>query len=684
MTGSLGLSPESSQGTDTNAARIAGLPGRVVIENVQPQVDSGAFPAKAIINDSFTVTADIFADGHDVLSAVLQYRHCDAPPDWLETPFEYVINDRWRAEFTPDRLGEYVFRVAAWVDKFKTWIYQFERRVAAEQDVGTDLLIGAALVEYTAGKAHGAEKLLLEEFAANLANTEVSQAERIEQALDPALGLLVHKHPERSGQSISQPELRMTADPALARFSAWYEMFPRSASPEPGRHGTFKDCEARLEYIASMGFDVLYLPPIHPIGRTNRKGKNNSVTAEKGDAGSPWAIGSSEGGHKSIHPELGTLDEFRHLVSVARDAGIEVALDIAFQCSPDHPYLDEHPEWFRTRPDGTVQYAENPPKKYEDIVPIDFDTPDVDALIDELIDVVRYWMKQGVRIFRVDNPHTKPFILWERLISTLKSEDPSVLFLSEAFTRPKVMHRLARAGFSQSYTYFAWRNTKWEIENYLAEVTSSPVADFFRPNLWPNTPDILNDYLQTGGRAGFMVRFALAATLGASYGIYGPPFELLESTPREQGSEEYLHSEKYEIRHWDVDRDDSLSGFISRVNRTRRDQTALQHNHGLTFHYVDNPELICYSKVSPVDGSVVLIAINLDPHHRQAGWVSVDRVATGLENVSNFQVHDLLTDARYIWHEGSNYIELNPASTPVHIFAIRRYVRTEHDFDYFM
>ena len=657
---------------------------RVVIENVRPQVDDGAYPAKAIINDPFEVSADIFADGHDVLMAILQYRHEDEPDGWQETAFEHTVNDRWVSSVVPEKLGIHVYRVVAWVDSFKTWRHQLERRVEAGQDVATDLLIGAAIVETAIERADGAERNLLSALTGTLGDAKLPATERVPTAMDDVLATLMEKYPDRSAETVYKPELRVDVDPVYARYSAWYEMFPRSASPEPGKHGTFADCEARLPYIKEMGFDVLYLPPIHPIGRTNRKGKNNSVIAEPDDVGSPWAIGAAEGGHRDIHPELGTLEEFKSLVSNAREQGIEVALDMAFQCSPDHPYVKEHPDWFRRRPDGTVQYAENPPKKYEDIVPFDFDSPDREALVEELIDVVRHWVKQGVRIFRVDNPHTKPFALWERLIPTLKKEQPGLVFLAEAFTRPRVMYRLAKLGFSQSYTYYAWRNTDWELSSYVSEIMKPPVSDFFRPNFWPNTPDILTEYLQTGGRSGFMTRLALAATLNSNYGIYGPAFELLESQPREEGSEEYLDSEKYQLRHWDLKRADSLRGFITRINRIRQEHPALQHNRGIAFHKVDNPEIICFSKRSPSDNEVILVAANLDPHHGQSGWVTLDHREIGLEEASSFQVHDLLTDARYLWHGGRNYVELSPASSPVHIFVIRRYVRTEHDFDYYM
>ncbi|MEJ2102529.1 MAG: alpha-amylase family glycosyl hydrolase [Desulfobacterales bacterium] len=433
-----------------------------------------------------------------------------------------------------------------------------------------------------------------------------------------------------------------------------------------------------------MGFDVLYLPPIHPIGQTHRKGKNNTPQAGPDDPGSPWAIGSPEGGHRAIHPRLGTLEDFRRFVDKAKEFGITVALDLAFQCSADHPYVREHPEWFRQRPDGTIQFAENPPKTYEDIYPINFETDSWQALWNELLDVVRFWIDQGVRIFRVDNPHTKPFAFWEWLIGEIKKERPEVIFLSEAFTRPKVMYRLAKLGFSQSYTYFTWRNTKWELAQNFKELTQTEVREFFRPHVWPNTPDILTEYLQMGGRAAFMVRLALAATLGANYGIYGPAFELCVNKARELGSEEYLDSEKYEIKHWDLDRLENLRDFIARINRIRKENPALQNDWSLRFHIIDNEQLICYSKHTEDFSNIILTVVNLDPHHTHSGWMQLPLAELNLDPHQPFQMHDLISGARYLWHGSRNYLELNPQNMPVHIFRLRRKIRTEHDFDYFM
>jgi starch synthase (maltosyl-transferring) len=433
-----------------------------------------------------------------------------------------------------------------------------------------------------------------------------------------------------------------------------------------------------------MGFDILYLPPVHPIGKSFRKGKNNNVKCDPGEPGSPWAIGSSEGGHKSIHSELGTLDGFKNLISRAREFQIEIALDIAFQCSPDHPYIREHPEWFRHRPDGTIQFAENPPKKYQDIVPFDFECDDWKNLWRELKSVFDFWIAQGVKIFRVDNPHTKTFAFWEWCIGELKAKNPELIFLAEAFTRPKPMYRLAKLGFTQSYNYFPWRNSKDELEKYFMEITQPPVAEFFRPNLWPNTPDILAQSLQTDGRAAFAIRFILAATLGASYGIYGPAFELCENIPRGAGEEEYLNSEKYEIKRWNLSSPDSLENLITRANQIRRENPALQSNRNLKFHRTDNPELIAYTKSTDDQTDTILTIVNLSPHYKHSGWLDLPLEEFGLDTKKTFQMHDLLTDTRYLWRGARNYVELNPIFSSAHIFRLRRHVRTEHDFDYFM
>ncbi len=653
---------------------------RVVIDAVRPAVDGGLFPVKRVEGERVVVEADIFADGHDELSAALRYRHGERGR-WIEVPMQSSVNDLWRAEFQVSEVGDYFYTVQAWVDHFRSWRHGFGKKVAAEQDVAVELLAGAELVKLAAGRAKGQDRKNLEQAAKVLRGQDAAATER---ALTDELGILMEKYAERRWITNYAKVLAVTVDRAKARFSSWYELFPRSCAPTAGAHGSFKDCMDRLSYVAAMGFDVLYLPPIHPVGVAFRKGKNNAVRAEPDDVGSPWAIGAKEGGHKAIHPQLGSLADFQQLMTTAKEQGLEIALDIAFQCTPDHPYVQEHPEWFRKRPDGTIQYAENPPKKYQDIYPIDFESDDWQALWQELKSVIVFWCEQGVRIFRVDNPHTKAFPFWEWAIGAVKKDYPDALFLAEAFTRPKVMYRLAKIGFSQSYTYFAWRNTKLELTEYLTELTQTEVKEFFRPNLWPNTPDILTEYLQFGGRPAFVTRLVLAAMLGANYGIYGPAYELCDNVAREPGSEEYLNSEKYEIKHWDIDRADSLKELIGRVNRIRRQNPALHSDGSLQFHKIDNPEILCFSKQTEDLANVIVVVVNLDPHHSQSGWVEFDTQRLGLEAQQPYQMHELLTNARYLWHGARNFVQLDPQSAPTQIFRVRHKLRREQDFDYFL
>ncbi len=655
---------------------------RVMIEGVTPQVDGGRFPIKRTVGENVVVEADIFCDSHDVLSGVLLWRG-PSPEPWRESPMRFLVNDRWRSEFAITEAGRYRYTVEAWVDHFASWRRDLIKKFDADQDVSMDLLTGALLADKAAVGASGDDVRLLTESAQGL-RSDREMAERIELALREEFFQLMSKYPDRRLAARYDTELEVVADRERARFSTWYELFPRSCVSEGNRHGTFGDCEARLPAIAAMGFDVLYLPPIHPIGTTHRKGRNNSTAALPDDPGSPWAIGSEDGGHTAVHPELGTLDDFRRLAVAARRHDMEIALDMAFQCSPDHPFVRQHPEWFHKRPDGSIQYAENPPKKYQDIYPLNFETEHWKELWTALRDVVLFWAEQDVRIFRVDNPHTKSFAFWEWMIREVKEAYPDVLFLAEAFTRPKVMYRLAKLGFTQSYTYFAWRNTAQEITSYFEELTGTEVREFFRPSLWPNTPDILTEFLQVGGRPGFVIRLVLAATLGAAYGIYGPAFELGEHRHLEWGGEEYLDSEKFEIRRWDVDRPDSLKAVITRVNRIRRENPALQSDRNLTFHPVENENLICYSKNTPDLSNIVLTVVNLDPHHTQGGRLDVPEEVVGIDSGRPYQVHDLLSDARYLWQGGRNYVELDPRVAPAQIFRIRRKIRTERDFDYFM
>lgn len=653
-----------------------------MIEGIRPEIDAGRFPIKRAVGEDVVVEADVFADGHDSIGAALRYRHEDN--GWSECPMEFIGNDRWRASFPVTALGIYHYTITGWIDHFATWRRDMIKRREAGQNVQVDLLIGAQLIEAAGKRADGSDARTLAKSAQTIRTERLPLLDRIAAALSDDLAVTVSKYPDRRFASTYDRELSVVVDREKARFSTWYEMFPRSSSGKPGEHGTFKDLEARLPYVASMGFDVLYLPPIHPIGTAYRKGKNNNPAGAPDEPGSPWAIGSEEGGHKAIHPDLGTLDDFRQLIARAHTHGIEIAMDIAFQCSPDHPYVKEHREWFKIRPDGTVQYAENPPKKYQDIFPLDFETDQWKPLWDELKSVFDYWIAQGVKIFRVDNPHTKSFAFWEWVIGELRRRHPDVIFLSEAFTRPKVMYRLAKLGFTQSYNYFPWRNTKTELTQYFTELTRSEVTEFFRPNLWPNTPDILTEHLQHGGRPAFMSRLVLAATLGASYGIYGPAFELGEHRPLKQGSEEYLDSEKYEIRHWNLDRPESLREFIACVNRIRRENPALQRNERLHFHSGDNDQLICYSKSTSDLTNVIVIVVNLSPYHVHSGWLQLDLAALGLEADRPFQVQDLLTNAYYLWQGARNYIQVDPHSAPAHIFRVRRRLRTEQDFDYYL
>jgi starch synthase (maltosyl-transferring) len=597
------------------------------------------------------------------------------------------VNDVWTAEFTPPVPGRYRYTVTTWVDHFESWRHDLTRRDDCS-DIRIALQVGAGLVEAASRRARADDAAALFAWAALLRDTADDAKRRSDAtamkaiALDPARASMAARYPDR--RFAASTTLELIADRKRAQFSTWYELFPRSAAGEPKRHGTFRDVEARLPYVAQLGFDVLYLPPIHPIGRINRKGANNALAAGKEDVGSPWAIGSAEGGHKDILPQLGTLQDFKSLVGKARESGIDIALDIAFQCAPDHPYVRSHPEWFRHRPDGSVQYAENPPKKYQDIYPFDFESDDWRGLWEELKSVMVFWISQGVRIFRVDNPHTKAFVFWEWVIGEIKRDHPDVIFLAEAFTRPKVMHRLAKLGFTQSYTYFTWRTSKQQLTEYFTELSEAPGREYFRPNVWPNTPDILQEALHTGVRAVYATRLVLAATLSANYGIYGPAFELMESTPREPGSEEYRDSEKYQLRAWAIDRPDSLWPLLARINRIRRDNPALQSDHNLKFCAVDNDQLIAYVKHDAASQNSVLTVVNLDPYNPQSGWLILDLGPLGIDPEQPYQVHDLVSDQRYQWRGSRNFVMLDPQRMPAHVFRLRRHLRSERDFDYFL
>ena len=673
----------SPNGYNSPLAEIGEGRRRVIVERVTPQIDGGRYAVKRITGEPIQVEADIFADGHDALAACVRVRRLGAER-WDEAPMRALVNDRWAGALVAGGMGTYEYIVLAWVDHFMSWSRDLAKRITAGQDITVDLQIGAALIDEAAEAAGQIEPAdALRSYASALRANDPSSGA---QATSPELAELMADHLPRRYATSSEP-LPLSVDRERARYSTWYELFPRSTSAVPGQHGTFKDVQARLPYVAELGFDVLYLTPIHPIGRLFRKGKDNRPSAQPGEPGSPYAIGSDEGGHKSLHPELGTLEDFRELVRAARDYGMEIALDNAFQCAPDHPYVTDHPEWFRARPDGTIQYAENPPKKYQDIYPFDFETRDWQALWLELKSYFDFWIEQGVKIFRVDNPHTKSFRFWEWCIGALKREHPELIFLAEAFTRPKVMYNLAKLGFNQSYTYFTWRTEKWELTEYMTELTQGEAADFFRPNFWPNTHDILTPQFYPGQRATFLARLALAATLSASYGIYGPAYELMLHQPV-AGREEYIDNEKYELRHWDLDQQGSLRHFIARVNRIRRENPALQSNERLRFHRVDNnyqpnPQLIAYSKASPDGANIILTVVNLDPYATQFGWVELPLADLGLDPDQPYQAHDLVSDMRYNWSGAHNYVELNPYIMPVHIFVLRRRVRAEQGFEYY-
>jgi len=656
---------------------------RTIIEHVTPEIDAGRFPIKRVIGERVIVEADIFTDGHDRAAAVLLWRHEQEESAWREVAMEPLVNDRWRGAFTVSALGRYCYTLVAWTDRFKTWVYDLAKRVDAAQDVRVDLLIGAELVEGALKRAgqDSPHAALLTSYAADLRANAPGAAER---ALSDELALLMGRYADRSLATHYPRELGVVVEPVLARFSSWYEFFPRSFGSKPGAHGTLRDVMLQLPRIAALGFDVLYLPPVHPIGDAFRKGKNNTVGAGPDDPGSPWAIGSAEGGHKAVHPTLGTVDDVGALVVEARRYGIELAMDIAFQVSPDHPYVSEHAEWFRRRPDGTIQYAENPPKKYQDIYPFDFESSNWTTMWEELKSIFEFWCEQGVRVFRVDNPHTKAFPFWEWCLGEVKRQYPDAIFLSEAFTRPKVMYYLAKSGFSQSYTYFTWRNTASELRRYLTELTTSEVKDYFRPNFWPNTPDILPEGLHYAGRPAFIARLILAGTLAASYGMYAPAYELMENVPLAPGREEYLDSEKYELKDWNLQHPDSLAPVITLLNRIRREHPALQTNVGLRFHPTNNEQLLAYSKTTEDGANPILVVVNLDPHHTQSGIIDLDLEALDIDPQQPYQVHDLLGGAYYLWNGARNYVELNPQVMPAHIFDVRHRVRTERDFDYFM
>jgi starch synthase (maltosyl-transferring) len=701
----------------------------VVIENVKPELDGGRYPIKRIVGDLLEVEADIFTHGHDVLRARLQFRK-KGENEWRESEMTPLVNDRWKGHVRLEENTTYQYTVFAWRDPFLSWAQDLRKKHEAGQDVTSELLEGKRLVERAVSVAADTDRRRLQEILAAFdqqirpvtgpeqaltALEQLVERARRGDALDepaaelrrllhglahvPQLGapssdpirevilgdelrLLLAEYPDRSDCGRYGKVLEVVVDRPRAEFAAWYEMWPRSQGTAPGKSATFTDMERRLDEINRMGFDVVYLTPIHPIGHTNRKGPNNSLICPPGAPGCSYAIGNELGGHTAIEPGLGTLEDFRRFERSCRRLGLEIALDIALQTSPDHPWVKDHPEWFRKRPDGSIKYAENPPKKYEDIYPLDFNTPDREALWREVLGVLRFWMAEGVRIFRVDNPHTKPVRFWEWLIAEVHRSDPDVIFLAEAFTRPKMMKVLAKAGFTQSYTYFTWRNFKRELEEYFTELSQTAVADYLRGNLFCNTPDILPEFLQNAPRSAFKIRATLAATLSSVWGMYNG-FELCEGAPL-PGKEEYIDSEKYQFKVWDWNRPGNIKDYIARLNRIRREQPALQRFRNLRFYKADNDNILFYGKSLPAERQWLLVVVNLDPFRAQESSVQVPIHELGMRPDETYQLHDLITDKRYFWRGEKNYVRLDPESEVAHVFRLLRWSYREQDFDYFM
>ncbi len=642
----------------------------ILIEKVTPSVDNGVFAPKAIVGETIVVEADIFKDGLDLLRAQIKSRH-EKEKGWNTSVMHPTENDRWRGSFTVKEKGRTYFTVEAWVDPLATWIEQTKKKCLANQTVSNEVSEGGKLFGELLQKLPAAEIKKAEGWLAALEKSNGIYDEVLRLLKMPLIQEWVEHYPLYRRHSTLEPALSLIVDRKKAEFSAWYELFPRSQGKKSGVHGTFRDCVARLDDIEKMGFDVIYLPPIHPIGMTKRKGKNNALLAQPQDPGCPWAIGNKEGGHKAIHPELGTLEDFKKFIQEGQKRGIEIALDLAFQCSPDHPYVKEHPDWFYRYPDGHIHFAENPPKKYEDIYPLNFNCEEKEALWEELKSVVIYWVEQGVKIFRVDNPHTKPFKFWQWLIAEVRHEHPEVIFLAEAFTRPKPMNYLAKLGFTQSYTYFTWRNTKQELREYLEELTQTEMKNYFRGNFFANTPDILHEYLQTGGVAAFKIRALLAATLSSNWGIYSG-FELCENTPKHPGSEEYFNSEKYEIKVRNWDQPGNIKNFIAKLNGIRKENVALQQTKNLTFFTTRNDQVLAYGKKTADNQNCLVVVVNIDPHHTHEDLVSLPLNQFGLEPWQTYQMKDLLSGEKYHWKGGDNYIRLNPAVSPAHIFELKK------------
>jgi starch synthase (maltosyl-transferring) len=643
---------------------------RVYLVSVSPSVDDGRWPIQRSQGEEVEVEAGVIVDGHEKLAVELLFAYEDEDPRYKAMQLRW--NDEYLASFPVEKLGMYRYKVRAWMDRFATWQDQFKRRVdggAEEPELRTELLDGAAILRRAASGAPNDAAARLERTAKRMEEGHVAAG------LEFELAATVRKYAPRDGL-VESGWLWVRVDPPLARFGAWYEFFPRSAGDEPGQHTTLDEAAERLVHVRNLGFDIVYLPPVHPIGTTFRKGKDNNPVARPDEPGSPWAIGSDAGGHKSVHPDLGGIEAFDRFVERASELDLAVAIDIAFQTSPDHPYVSEHPEWFQHRPDGTIRYAENPPKKYQDVYPLDFEGEQWRELWLELKNVFEFWIGHGVKIFRVDNPHTKPFAFWEWCIASLRREYPDTIFLAEAFSRPKTMYTLAKLGFNNSYTYFTWRDTKKGLTEYCEELFHSPIGDFFRPNFWPNTPDILSAYLASGGRAAHEIRFILAATLSSAYGLYGPPYEHLDNI-QHPAREEYANNEKYEVRAWNWNDPDSLQPLIRRVNRIRRDNPALQYMRNIRFLDIENPNLIAYAKEK--DDNLVVCVVNLDPFNTHSGWISLPLEELGLPVDEPFDAQDLLGGDLYRWSGSHNFVSLDPAALPAHIIRIPRTRRTQSD-----
>lgn len=637
---------------------------RVAIEKVFPEIDNARFPIKRVIGEKVNIKAHIISDGHDEKTCFLYYKH-EQDKDWQYKEMHLLYNDEWLSEFKVEKQGYYLYTVKAWIDYFKTWQLDLKKRLDNNQDISVDLLIGIELIEKVIMVADKNDVVKLKEYIDKINKRNVNAA------LEDKILKIMQKYPEQDKISEYEKILKVYVERLKAGFSTWFEMFPRSCYGWNKKHSTFKDCEKILPEIAKMGFDVIYFPPIHPVGVTKRKGKNNSLIATPDDPGSPWAVGSKEGGHKSIHPELGSFEDLNNLINKAKEYGIEIAIDIAFQCSLDHPYIKEHPEWFKWRPDKTIQYAENPPKKYEDIVHFNFECDNWQELWEELKSIFIFWAEKGIRIFRVDNPHTKPFLFWEWVISEVKKQYPDVIFLSEAFTRPKIMYRLAKIGFTQSYTYFTWRNSRQEIEEYIKELTQTEAYEFFRPNFWPNTPDILHEFLQKGGRPAFITRLVLAATLSSNYGIYGPAYILCLNEPF-PGKEEYNNNEKYEIKYWNLDLPGNLKPEIIKINQIRKDNKALQSNRNLRILGCDNPQIIAYVKSTDDFSNIVMCVVNLDPFNKQSAWVESPIDWLGFSPSDEYEVIDIFNNTTYKWKGNWNFVILTPHQTQAHVLIFRK------------